>query len=178
MSSEPWRSSTWGAAIAATIITSRRIEKHKLDANLISVGCRSVAWLCAISLLALGASRLGVPLAAVITSLGVGGVAFALAARPTLENLIAGVTLYLDKPVRIGQFCQFQDVLGTVERIGLRSTRIRRWGGNRLSVPNAQFAEFQIDNYSDPRYILDPPETLRLRYDTSTRATLVHSCED
>ena len=155
-----------GAAIAATIITSRRIEKHKLDANLISVGCRSVAWLCAISLLALGASRLGVPLAAVITSLGVGGVAFALAARPTLENLIAGVTLYLDKPVRIGQFCQFEDVLGTVERIGLRSTRIRRWGGNLLSIPNAQFADYQLDNYSDARYIWIR-QRLRLRYETS-----------
>ena len=157
-----------GAAIAATIISSPKIDKRSLDANMINVGCRAVAWVCAILVLARGVSNLGVPLAAVIASLGVGGVAFALAARPTLENLIAGVTLYLDKPVRIGQFCQFEDVLGTVERIGLRSTRIRRWGGNILSVPNAQFAEFQLDNYSDPRYILIK-ETLRLRYETSSQ---------
>ena len=156
-----------GAAIAATIIASPKIEKHSLDANLVSVGCRTVAWLCAILLLAKGAGDLGVPLAAVITSLGVGGIAFALAARPTLENLIAGVTLYLDKPVRIGQFCQFEDVLGTVERIGLRSTRIRRWGGNLLSIPNARFAEYQLDNYNDARYIWIR-ERLGLRYETSS----------
>ena len=157
-----------GAAIAGSIIASPKIEKQSLDANMINVGCRAVAWVCAILVLARGVSNLGVPIAAVIASLGVGGVAFALAARPTLENLIAGVTLYLDRPVRIGQFCQFEDVLGTVERIGLRSTRIRRWGGNLLSVPNARFAEFQLDNYSDPRYILIK-ETLRLRYETSTQ---------
>lgn len=157
----------FGAAIATTIIASPRIEKHSLDANFVNVGCRTVAWLFAIFVLSKGISDLGVPLAAIITSLGVGGVAFALAARPTLENLIAGVTLYLDKPVKIGQFCQFHDVLGTVERIGLRSTRIRRWSGNLLSVPNSKFAEYQLDNYNDARYIWIR-QRLRLRHDTST----------
>jgi MscS family membrane protein len=155
-----------GAAIASSIIASPRVDKNSIDANLISVGARTVAWLLAILLLAKGASDLGVPLAAVVTSLGVGGLAFAMAARPTLENLIAGVTLYLDKPVRVGQFCQYNDVLGTVERIGLRSTRIRRWGGNVLSIPNAQFAEYQLDNFNDAKYIWIR-QRLRLRYETS-----------
>lgn len=155
-----------GAAVASSLIASPRIDKNSIDANLISVGARAVAWLLAILLLAKGASDLGVPLAAVITSLGVGGLAFAMAARPTLENLIAGVTLYLDKPVKVGEFCQFDDVLGSVERIGLRSTRIRRWGGNVLSVPNSQFAEYQLDNYNDAKYIWIR-QKLRLRYETS-----------
>jgi len=155
-----------GAAIAATIIASPRVEIQSLDANLVSVGSRFVAWLCAILVLATGLSRLGVSLMAVIASLGIGGIAFALAARPTLENLIAGVTLYLDRPVRIGQFCQFEDVPGTVERIGLRSTRIRRWGGNLLSIPNSRLAEQELDNYTDARNIWIR-QRLRLRYDTS-----------
>ena len=95
-----------GAAVAGSIIASPRIDKNSLDADFVSVGCRAVAWLFAIRILAGGLSDLGVPLAAVIASLGVGGVAFALAAGPTLENLIAGVTLYLDKPVKIGQQTQ------------------------------------------------------------------------
>ena len=155
-----------GAAVASSLIASPRVDKDSIDANLISVGARSVAWLAAIFLLAKGASDLGVPLTAVITSLGVGGLAFAMAARPTLENLIAGVTLYLDKPVKVGQFCQFGDVLGSVERIGLRSTRIRRWGGNVLAIPNSQFAELQLDNYNDTQYIWIR-QRLRLRYETS-----------
>ena len=155
-----------GAAVAASLIASPKVDKESIDANLISVGARTVAWLAAILLLAKGASQLGVPLAAVVTSLGVGGLAFAMAARPTLENLIAGVTLYLDKPVRVGQFCQYNDVLGTVERIGLRSTKIRRWGGNVVSIPNSQFAELQLDNYNDARYIWIR-QRLRLRYETS-----------
>lgn len=155
-----------GAAVASSLIKSPRVDKNSIDANLISVGARTVAWLAAILLLAKGASDLGVPLAAVVTSLGVGGLAFAMAARPTLENLIAGVTLYLDKPVKVGEFCQFDDVLGSVERIGLRSTRIRRWGGNVLSIPNSQFAEYQLDNYNDAKYIWIR-QRLRLRYETS-----------
>jgi len=155
-----------GGAIASSLIASPRVDKDSIDANLISVSVRTVAWLLAILLLAKGAGDLGVPLAAVVTSLGVGGLAFAMAARPTLENLIAGVTLYLDKPVRVGQFCQFDDVLGSVERIGLRSTRIRRWGGNVLAIPNSQFAELQLDNYNDARYIWIR-QKLRLRYETS-----------
>lgn len=155
-----------GAALAVTINASPRIEKQSFDAHLVTAACYSLAWLGAIFLFAHAASILGVPIAAVIASLGVGGIAFALAARPTLENLIAGVTLYLDKPIKIGQFCQYQDVLGTVERIGLRSTRIRRWGGHLLSIPNSQLAEQQIDNYNDARYIWIR-EHLRVRGDTS-----------
>ena len=93
------------------------------------------AWGLVIVLFATGVHRLGVPIEAVLGSLGVGGLAGALAARPTLENLIAGVTLYLDKPVRVGDFCQFGDVAGSVEEIGLRSTRLRQWDGNLISVP-------------------------------------------
>ena len=156
-----------GAALAATINASPRIEKQSFDAHLVTAACHSLAWLCAVFLFAHAASGLGVPIIAVIASLGVGGIAFALAARPTLENLIAGVTLYLDKPIKIGQFCQFQDVLGTVERIGLRSTRIRRWGGHLLSIPNAQFVEHQIDNFNDARNLWIR-EHLRLRGDTSS----------
>ena len=155
-----------GAAIASTITTKLKLEGRLLDSNLAAVACHTVAWVVAAILVAKGVSDLGVPLAAVLTSLGVGGVAFALAAGPTLQNLIAGVTLYLDKPVKIGEFCQFEDVLGSVERIGLRSTRIRRWGGNILSVPNSQFAEYQLDNYNDAKYIWIR-QKIRLRYETS-----------
>ena len=76
----------------------------------------------------------GIPLTAlVIASLGVGGLAIALAIRPTLENVIGGLTLFADKPVRIGHFCRFGDEYGTVEEIGLRSTRLRKFDDTLVS---------------------------------------------
>ncbi len=156
-----------GKAIAQTIIASRKIDPRKIDGHLISIAVSMVAWIAVLIFLTIGASRLGVPIEAVIGSLGVGGLAAALAARPTLENLIAGVTLYLDKPVRVGDFCQFEDVMGNVEEIGLRSTRIRQWDGNLISLPNSQFADFQLINYSDMKYIL-LRGNFGLRLDTGT----------
>ena len=154
-------------AIAQTIITSRELDSKKIDARLINISFQVVAWLLVVILITIGISRLGVPIEAIVGSLGVGGLAGALAARPTLENLIAGVTLYLDKPVRVGDFCQFGDTFGSVEEIGLRSTRIRQWDGNLISVSNSQFADFQLINYNNMNYILFRGN-FGLRLDTST----------
>ena len=151
---------------ARTIIVWRKIDPKKIDAHLIRISFRVVAWSLIIVLLSIGAHRLGIPIEAVVASLGVGGFALAVAARPTLENLIAGVTLYIDRPVRVGDYCQFGDVFGSVEEIGLRSTRIRQWGGNLLTVPNSQFADLQLDNYSDMHYVLFRGK-FGLRLDTS-----------
>jgi MscS family membrane protein len=155
-----------GSGIAQLIISSPRIDSKSVDAHLIAVTGRTVAWVGVILLILKGADDIGIPLPAVIAGLGVGGLALGIAARPTLENLIAGVTLYLDKPIRVGEFCQFGDVMGTVEQIGLRSTSIRRWGGNRITVPNALFAEFQLDNLDDIRNIWIRTR-LSLRYETT-----------
>jgi MscS family membrane protein len=62
------------------------------------------------------------------------GLAVALAIRPTLENLIGGIMLYLDQPVRIGDFCSFGDKTGTVENIGVRTTKIRALDRTLISI--------------------------------------------
>jgi MscS family membrane protein len=67
---------------------------------------------------------LGVNISAALAGLGIGGIAVALAAQKTLENLIGGVSLFADRPVSVGEFCRWGDQVGTVEEIGLRSTRI------------------------------------------------------
>ena len=156
----------FGAAVTKAILGSMHIDPNSIDAHMILLAGRLVAWLAVLGLVLVAASELGIPLAAVITSLGVGGLAVALAARPTLENFIAGITLYFDRPVRVGEWCQFQDVIGAVEKIGLRSTRLRRWDGNLISVPNSQFAGYQLDNYNDVRDIFIR-RRLHLRLDTT-----------
>jgi small-conductance mechanosensitive channel len=81
-----------------------------------------------------------------LTGLGIGGIAVALAAQSTLENFIGSITLYLDPPVRVGEFCSFGDKEGTVEHIGWRATRIRTRERSVLTIPNAEFSKLQIDN--------------------------------
>lgn len=90
----------------------------------------------------------GVHVTALIAGLGVGGIAIALAAQKTIENLFGGLTLVADQPVKIGDFCRFGDQLGTVEAIGLRSTRIRTLERTVVSIPNGELAALQIENFA------------------------------
>ena len=91
-------------------------------------------------------------------------VAIALAIRPTLENLIGGVILYVDKPVRIGDYCTFGDQGGRVEAIGIRSTKLRALDQTLISVPNAEFANMQINNWSHNDFLIS--RVIGLRYET------------
>ena len=98
-----------------------------------------IALVGSVLILAIGAHKLGLPVLGLVAGLGVGGFAVALAVRPTLENLIAGVILYVGRPVRVGDFCSFGEKMGTVETIGLRSTQIRALDRTLISTPNATF---------------------------------------
>jgi MscS family membrane protein len=81
-----------------------------------------------------------------LAGLGIGGLAIALAAQKTLENLIGGVSLLMDKAIRVGDFCQIGDQLGTVEDIGLRSLKLRTLDQNLSVVPNGLLAQMQFLN--------------------------------
>ncbi len=109
----------------------------------------------------------GVPIPiAILAGLGVGGLAVALAAQKTVENLFGGITVILDQPVRVGDFCRFGDRIGTVEEIGLRSTRIRTLDRTIVSVPNGHFASLELENYTvRDRMWLHP--TISVRYETT-----------
>jgi len=95
-----------------------------------------------------GLQNVGLNVTGVLAGLGIGGLAVALAAQKTIENLFGGMTLILDQPVRVGDFCRFGSKLGTVEEIGLRSTRIRTLERTLVSVPNGQFASFELENFT------------------------------
>ncbi len=92
---------------------------------------------------------LGVDATAALAGLGIGGIAVALAAQKTLENVIGGFSLVFDKAVRVGDFLKLGETLGTVDRVGLRSTRIRTLDRTILSVPNGQIATANIETFSD-----------------------------
>jgi MscS family membrane protein len=110
--------------------------------------------------------RLGFNVTALVAGLGVGGIAVALAAQKSLENLFGAFMLYGDRPVRVGDVCRFDGRLGTVEDIGLRSTRVRTLDRTVVSIPNADFAGLQLENYSQRDKIWYHP-TLGLLYETT-----------
>lgn len=96
----------------------------------------------------MGLGNSGYDVTTIIAGLGVGSVAVALAAQKTLENLIGAITLYIARPVQLGNFCRFGDVTGTVEEIGLRSTLLRTQDRTLLNIPNAVFAAGAVENFS------------------------------
>jgi MscS family membrane protein len=108
----------------------------------------------------------GINVITVLAGLGVGGLAVALAAQKTVENFIGGITLYVDQPVRVGEFCRFGGTLGTVEEVGLRSTRVRTLDRTVVSIPNAEFSNLQIENFARRERIWYHP-TISLRYETT-----------
>lgn len=111
----------------------------------------------------------GFKIDAILAGLGVGGLAVALAAQKTLENLFGGISIISDKPVLVGDFCLFESQggvdVGTVEDIGLRSTRIRTLDRTVVTIPNANFSMMTLVNFGKRDMMWFHP-TLHLRRDT------------
>jgi MscS family membrane protein len=109
----------------------------------------------------------GVEISALLAGLGIGGVALALALQKPIEDLLGAVSLYSQQPMQTGDLCKFGTILGRIEEIGLRTTRIRTLNDTLVSVPNCIIAHGAIENYSAREKMLYHPN-LPLRYDTTT----------
>ncbi len=153
-------------ALFEWIILSPRIPDEGLDANLLRLVSGIIGIIGVATILAFGGQEIGLPILSVLAGLGIGGLAVALALRPTLENLVGGVMLYFDRPVRVGDFCSFGTQRGTVEAIGIRSTKLRALDRTLISVPNAQFADMQIVNWAQCDQLLID-ETIGVRLETA-----------
>jgi MscS family membrane protein len=90
----------------------------------------------------------GVNVSGMLAGLGIGGIALALAAQKTLEDLFGGIAIITRKAVRVGDFCQLADKIGTIEDIGLSSTRVRTLDRTTVSIPNGKLSQMNLENYS------------------------------
>lgn len=128
-------------------------------------------------------SILGIHITPILTALGVGGLAVALALQDTLSNLFAGAHLLADKPIRVGDYVKIADTIeGYVVDIGWRSTRVRMLQNSVVVVPNKKVAESVIVNYDMPEprmallirvsvgYATDPDRVERVLVEEATRA--------
>ncbi len=152
--------------VADTIVSARRFQQRGINAHFVRLLAQIFAIALSLVLVVQATEFLGFPLAPLLAGLGIGGLAVALAARTTLENAIAGFIMFADKPVRVGEYCRFGEQEGTVEEIGLRSTRIRRLDDVLVVVPNGDLSQMQLENYTKIEQRLFRT-TLALRYETT-----------
>jgi MscS family membrane protein len=144
---------TW-LLLRAIDVLSTRIEQRLLESGqgtataAVPPGRKAVKGIIFVLAFVAILDGFGFSVTALIAGLGVGGIAIALAAQKTIENLFGGITLYGDGPVRVGDFCRFGDKVGTVEEIGIRSTRVRTLDRTLVTIPNAEFSNLQLENFA------------------------------
>lgn len=129
------------------IIQSPRIEEASLDSNFVRLAGDIVGVVGVVLIASWGLHKLGVPTLSVLAGLGIGSAAVALALQPALTNLLAGLTLYYEKAIRVGDFVQFGDYKGHVETIGVRSTQIRAQDQTLITVPNSNLVSAEVTNW-------------------------------
>jgi MscS family membrane protein len=130
------------------------------------LGGRALKVVFLILLLLLVLQSFGVNVSAAWAGIGIGSIALGLGAQKTLENLFGGISLLSDQAFQVGDFCKVADQTGTVEDIGLRSTRIRTVDRTVVTIPNGALSNANLENISRRDKILFRP-TLGLRYETS-----------
>jgi len=149
------------------VITARMERRERRQAVSVVLLLRRAAKvvLLAVAFVAI-LDTLGLDVTTGIAALGIGGIALALGAQKTIENLVGSVSVIADRPIQVGDFCRVGDVLGTVEDIGMRSTRLRTNERTIVTIPNADFSSRQIENYSTrDRFLFNP--TIGVEYGIS-----------
>lgn len=144
-------------------------QKRALDQSAVtaaSMGFFGARVLVFILVLLLALDNIGFDVTTLIASLGIGGIAIALAVQNILGDLLASLSITLDKPFVVGDFIVMDEFMGTVENIGLKTTRIRSLNGEQIIVSNAELLKGRIRNYKrmlERRAVF----TFTLRHDTS-----------
>ncbi len=147
---------TWGTRLITYWVN--RAIKHKLEEehdaasattlNAVAFLGKIVLWAVAL-LLAL--DNIGIDITALITGLGIAGIAVALALQNVLGDLFASIAIVVDKPFLVGDFIVVGSFAGTVERVGLKTTRIRSLSGEQLVYANSELLKSAVQNYKRMR---------------------------
>ncbi|HCI71334.1 MAG TPA: mechanosensitive ion channel family protein, partial [Balneola sp.] len=146
------------------VLTSK--TETKLDDQLVPLIRKTLRFFVLVMGAILILQNNGYNVASLIAGLGIGGLAVALAARDTLANFFGSVTIFVDKPFRIGDWIKVAGVEGTVEEVGFRSTRIRTFYNSLVSVPNSNISNNEVDNLGLREY-RRLRTTLNLTYSTT-----------
>jgi len=123
----------------------RTLDPHARSmARNLGILTRIVLWIAGILLIL---DNIGFDIAALLTGMGIGGIALALAAQTLLGDLFSGIVIFVDRPFVVGDFIIVGDLMGTVEHIGFKTTRLRSLHGEQLVFPNSDLTGSRIRNY-------------------------------
>jgi MscS family membrane protein len=148
-------------------IALRLTERGRLaERSLVSLSRRVLDVVIFVVIALIVLRSMDVNVTAALAGLGIGGLAIGLGAQKTFENLLGGISILTDKAIVVGDSCKIGDRAGTVEDIGLRSTKIRTEDRTLVSIPNGTVATATLENFRLRDKILCK-QTLRLRYDLS-----------
>ncbi len=139
--------------VAASIIHSPNINPAGLNAQFIRIVSKLISISAVVALFLIGGQYLGIPIATLFASAGIGGVAVALAAQDTLKTLFGTMNVLTDKPFRVGDRIIFKQYDGFVEDIGIRSTSLRLLNGHQVTLPNDQLSGNDIENVGRRKHI-------------------------
>ncbi|WP_432738792.1 mechanosensitive ion channel family protein [Maridesulfovibrio sp. FT414] len=140
-----------GDIIMRGIIASSKIKEEALDADVIKLICRLVTFSLVFALFYQVGGYFGIPVTAIFASAGIAGVAVALAARETLANFFGGVSIFLDRPFRAGDYIVLSTgERGEVKAVGMRSTRLQTRDDVMITIPNSVITNGKVVNQSMP----------------------------
>ncbi len=138
--------------VGEVLLHRSRVTETKFDDIIVPL-LRKTAKLFVVALgVVYGAHSLRINILPLLTGLGIGGLAFAFAAKDTIENLFGSVAVVLDRPFEVGDWVVIGDVEGTVEELGFRSTRIRTFYNSQVTMPNAALVRATVDNFGRRTY--------------------------
>jgi MscS family membrane protein len=152
----------------ADIAIHRMQRRHQRQVISVITLMRRAAKILLLAFSAVGIlDTFGINVTTGIAALGVGGIALALGAQKTVENLVGSVTFIADRPAQIGDFVKVGDIVGTIEDIGIRSTRIRTNDRTLVTIPNGDLSARQVENFAvRDRFLFNP--VIGVEYSLST----------
>ena len=125
------------------------LEKHpQMDIQVLAFCRKATKFVLLVVVLVTILQQIGLDVMSLVTGLGIGGLAFALAAQETLGNVLGSLQIMTDRPFRVGDYIRFQGVTGQVLEVGLRSTKMQTINGVRFIIPNKRLAEGTLENLS------------------------------
>lgn len=151
--------------LAAHMSLRAEVSESRLDDQMVPLVRTSLKLILVLAGVLIVLQNLNVNVASLLAGLGIGGLAMALAAKDTIANFFASVMIFVDRPFRIGDWIKVEEVEGSVEEVGFRSTRIRTLADSLITLPNARLAEAKIDNLGVRRQ-RRIAATFALAYDT------------